>query len=50
MLGSVFFGLLPGGFGPAAHVTLSVEIGVYLVAALLAATLPTARHSRHVGQ
>jgi hypothetical protein len=46
VLGSVFFGPLPGGFGPAAQVTLSVDIGVYL----LAATLPTARHSRHVGQ
>ena len=47
VLGSVFFGLLPGGFGIAAHVTLSVELGVYLVAAVLAMTLP---RSRHVGQ
>jgi EmrB/QacA subfamily drug resistance transporter len=47
VLGSVFFGLLPSGFAHAAHVTLWVEVGVYIVAALLATTLP---RSRSVGQ
>ncbi|HEX4224113.1 MAG TPA: MFS transporter, partial [Pseudonocardiaceae bacterium] len=44
-LGSVFFGLLPSGFAGAAQVTLYVEVGVYLLAALLATALP---HSRSV--
>jgi predicted MFS family arabinose efflux permease len=47
VLGSVFFGVLPSGFGPAAHVTLCVEIGVYVLAALLTTALP---RSRGVGQ
>jgi hypothetical protein len=46
-LGTVFFGLLPSGFAGAAQVTLYVEIGVYLLAALLATALP---HSRSVRQ
>ena len=47
VLGSVFFGVLPSGFGRAAHVTLYVEIGVYALAALLTTALP---RSRSVGQ
>ncbi|HJP76540.1 MAG TPA: MFS transporter [Pseudonocardiaceae bacterium] len=47
VLGSVYFGVLPGGFGRAAHVTLWAEIGVYLLAALLTTALP---RSRSVGQ
>lgn len=47
VLGSVYFGMLPGGFVRAAHVTLWAETGVYLLAALLTTALP---RSRSVGQ
>ena len=44
MPGSV---LMAAGMGLLAHVTLCVEVGVCLLAAVLAMTLP---HSRSVGQ